>query len=545
MSIKYNKNIMPFFGVVISIVLLFLVLNGCHLLDDEKPTDENNIEGNNKNNNSESTGTTEAPVIEITTPSPSSGSENGNRNSNGNNGNNGNSTTEHPDPSVVITPKPIPIPIKFHYPYEKYDLYVGVWFGDIIPKIESGSIKKFLMDTNSTLPLGLTLDTSTGIVSGVPKFPKKYLNEIKVFNVTVNAIDKNEQVADKVTVTFTLKSINVGDISAGKDYLCALAKENPFESDISLGVLCWGNLSILSDKVSIPHFIYLSDKKENFDRIEINDNQICLKTWSEIKCKTHKDKNFTPMLSLDPDSYSEITIGLEHACAIENKKKVKCWGNNNLGQLGTNPQTLKKSSQPISVLDSGKDISDISSGNNHTCILDSESKIYCWGDNSLGQLGVSGTQYGLVLVPKISQGKILTFKSKENYNCIIDMSDKVFCWGEMHLNGVKNIFPPIEIKGIPPSAYALDLGTEKACASDSNNIYCWGNTNQGIEKTSISNEKSFKLQIGKEFMCANYGLGLNTVLCWGKNDKGQLGVGPELKYSANPIPPLPWIIEQI
>jgi len=40
----------------------------------------------------------------------------------------------------------------------------------------------------------------------------------------------------------------------------------------------------------------------------------------------------------------------------------------------------------------------LSAGEDHTCILKSNGKAYCWGDNSVGQLGNGSTKPSMTLV---------------------------------------------------------------------------------------------------------------------------------------------------
>jgi len=77
---------------------------------------------------------------------------------------------------------------------------------------------------------------------------------------------------------------------------------------------------------------------------------------------------------------------------------VKCWGKNNMGQLGLediinrggNPDDMGDNLTTIN-LGNERTATAIAAGSNHTCaILDNES-IKCWGSNAAGQLGLGDT----------------------------------------------------------------------------------------------------------------------------------------------------------
>ena len=94
-------------------------------------------------------------------------------------------------------------------------------------------------------------------------------------------------------------------------------------------------------------------------------------------------------------SILEKTIaGSDHSCGLDIYGGVYCWGNGAYGQLGRLEQALSR--QPVkigfgvgSTVDRGQEkITDISSGSFHICATSSLSKIYCWGWNGLGQLGL-------------------------------------------------------------------------------------------------------------------------------------------------------------
>jgi len=88
-----------------------------------------------------------------------------------------------------------------------------------------------------------------------------------------------------------------------------------------------------------------------------------------------------------------IAAGTSHTCAVLNNGTVRCWGRNNLGQLGD--ATMIDSNVPVTVSMLSSAIA-IASGEDHTCALLSNATAHCWGDNEYGQLGSGVMSYASV-----------------------------------------------------------------------------------------------------------------------------------------------------
>ena len=82
-----------------------------------------------------------------------------------------------------------------------------------------------------------------------------------------------------------------------------------------------------------------------------------------------------------------LAAGEDHTCAIDADGAVWCWGTGNSGQLGTG-QTVNRW-QPF-ITDSlgvGRTAIDITAGGDHTCAVLDDGTVSCWGANAYGQLG--------------------------------------------------------------------------------------------------------------------------------------------------------------
>jgi hypothetical protein len=80
-----------------------------------------------------------------------------------------------------------------------------------------------------------------------------------------------------------------------------------------------------------------------------------------------------------------VGTGFEHSCTINENLTVSCWGANLFGQLGNG---TTKASEAAEVVPGLEIIQDLALGEYHTCVLAGDGfSAYCWGNNSHGQLG--------------------------------------------------------------------------------------------------------------------------------------------------------------
>jgi alpha-tubulin suppressor-like RCC1 family protein len=82
-----------------------------------------------------------------------------------------------------------------------------------------------------------------------------------------------------------------------------------------------------------------------------------------------------------------INMGAEHACAVSRTAELWCWGRNRERQLGAAIGGVLSIARPVLVPLAGK-VAEISAGVGHTCARDVEGIVRCWGSNELGQVGM-------------------------------------------------------------------------------------------------------------------------------------------------------------
>ncbi len=128
-----------------------------------------------------------------------------------------------------------------------------------------------------------------------------------------------------------------------------------------------------------------------------------------------------------PSGVVQVDESYDHTCAVTDQHQVWCWGRNDSGQLGqeTNDGHV---AEPLLVPDLAN-IVQVSVGAKTTCALDDQGQVWCWGGNSLGQLG-DGTLTGRRqpgLVPNLPTA--VEVEVGDQMACALVLNGSVWCWG--------------------------------------------------------------------------------------------------------------------
>jgi alpha-tubulin suppressor-like RCC1 family protein len=272
----------------------------------------------------------------------------------------------------------------------------------------------------------------------------------------------------------------------------------------------------------------------------------------------------TRPLSINVPSASGVVAGNSFACSIAAAGGgVWCWGSGAYGVLGPalannfadNPNAV----QIFLSADGGSPLlgaTALSSNSGHVCAL-TGGGVDCWGLNNAGEVGVDPNQQGAVSLPMPvgGTGQATSLSASGEHNCsLIGAPATVGCWGSTsrnQLSGGNGNFSltPVSVALQATSAVlppvAACAGAEHSCALDSaSNVYCWGrtlygetgNTPGGITATEsihpvdgLQGGNTAAVACGGQstystsFTCALQAD--TTVLCFGANEAGQLGRG--------------------
>lgn len=115
-----------------------------------------------------------------------------------------------------------------------------------------------------------------------------------------------------------------------------------------------------------------------------------------------------------------------HSAALRDTGVVYCWGENSEGQVGNNSRTDQTAPVQVSGL---TDVTAIAAGGHHTLALKSNGTVYAWGDNSRGQIGDGTTSDRLTPVQVSNLTNVIALAAGRHHSLALKADGTVWAWG--------------------------------------------------------------------------------------------------------------------
>lgn len=311
-------------------------------------------------------------------------------------------------------------------------------------------------------------------------------------------------------------------------------------------------------------------------------NNSTVRAWGanfsgQLGNETTSNGVLTPVKVSGLSRVKAVAAGGNHSLALTNYSSVWSWGNNFAGQLGNN--TTISQSKPVQVTDGSAilgNVRQIAAGGSHSLALKYDGTVWAWGYNEYGQLGQGAaiTSSSPLPLPVAGLGPVKLIAAGGAFSVAVDTSDRVWVWG---YNGFGQLGLPAATRfsGAPQQIAGL-TGTVEAVSAGLSHILVllnnagamsvWGWGFNGFGQLGIVIENGVPVKITPEGVVSAPKLitditgafnpavltvnGMSPILAvghhsmartdsglfaWGNNNFGQLGFTPgSPTYEAKP-----------
>jgi alpha-tubulin suppressor-like RCC1 family protein len=244
----------------------------------------------------------------------------------------------------------------------------------------------------------------------------------------------------------------------------------------------------------------------------------------------------TPVTPQSLDHVAAIASGQTSQCALKEDGTVLCWGDIYVGDFasggGVQTFTHLPVMNPLGI-DGVGSVARVAVGLYFTCLLGTNGELRCYGMNDVGQLGVGSTE--IKALPTTVNGfdgsvRAVSASMGGQYTCAVTSAGSVWCWGKLPRAGV--VTSPRRVDGID-DAVDIAVGSAHACIrTKSGGVRCWGangygqlgngeNADSDTPKDTLYLSDIAMIATGANHTCAVRTEG--TVFCWGDNANKQLG----------------------
>lgn len=294
-------------------------------------------------------------------------------------------------------------------------------------------------------------------------------------------------------------------IAVGGRHACAMSTDSSTQ--------CWG----ASDRGQLGRFDVSSIQPGTIGQLDAVEGGVQLALGTRSACGLNSNRSLTCWGDISPrpiDGFvytASITAGDAHYCGVTMQGRVFCFGDNHLGQLGDGTTDEIEGSVDVDLMHMRM----VDAAQGHTCAVSLEGALWCWGDNEAGQLGI-GTfgltpeQVGVALQVVGPDGlgfltEVVDVVAGTAHTCALRQDGTVWCWG---LNEFQQ------------------LGNGERTSSTSP-VQVIGLDGSGLLEGVVS------LESARNHTCAR--IAGSNLVCWGENNGEAITSDAEPDVSPRPI----------
>ncbi len=187
---------------------------------------------------------------------------------------------------------------------------------------------------------------------------------------------------------------------------------------------------------------------------------------------------------------ADVSAGRQHTLAVAGGK-LYAWGENDSGKLGVGDTDWRYEPVPV---DSPRTFRAVAAANEHSCAIDDLSDVYCFGEGSRGQLGQGDRESSLVPLKVSLPAPAASISARFSHTCALLKDARLYCWGQNDEGQLGQGDP-----GVGADTTAAD----------------------GLSPLPVGDAEWLDVGAGDGHTCAVRLDG--TLLCWGRNTSHELG----------------------
>jgi alpha-tubulin suppressor-like RCC1 family protein len=183
--------------------------------------------------------------------------------------------------------------------------------------------------------------------------------------------------------------------------------------------------------------------------------------------------------------WRDVSVGASQSCGLRVDGRLYCWGTNASGQLGVAdargqcgraPKSCEASPRAVATTER---FAQLSVGERHACAVTVAGELRCWGENIQFQTGVEATTYVFTPTLVLAGVRVLQVSAGSTHSCAVRADGVVLCWGEGRLGALGR---GDTISSVIPRPIAdnqrfvqVSAGRWRSCGVTANGeVWCWG-----------------------------------------------------------------------
>lgn len=258
--------------------------------------------------------------------------------------------------------------------------------------------------------------------------------------------------------------------------------------------------------------------------------------YGQLGNGTSTDSDTQVQVGVDTD-WAGVAAGQYHSCGLKVDGTLWCWGDNSGSQLGQGTDS-GLSRTPLQV-GGNDDWTQVTATGRYTCGLRADGTAWCWGENTLGQLGDGTTDERSVPTQVGTGSDWAQLAAGDGHTCGVRTDGTAWCWGynyngQLGDDSTTSSPEPVPVGTATDWAGVAAWGGVSCGVRTDGTAWCWGFNGNGQLGIGVGADRHTPAQVGTDtdwlrlsvggyHVCGTRGNG--TAWCWGLNNYGSLGDG--------------------